>query len=189
MATDSEGQIEGRGQADFARVYEEQIWRVYGFLAYRLGDRETAEDLTQLTFERALRAWARFDPRRSSVTTWLLSIAHHALIDHRRRPRAALEELDERLLPTVAGPEERLAGSSDLVEALGCLSDREREVLALRFGGDLSGQEVAHLLGLTVANVQQISSRALRRLRERLSEPGGATAATASLGQVVPPAL
>ena len=43
-----------RGQADFARVYDEHVWRVYGFLAYRLRDRDVAEDLTQATFERAL---------------------------------------------------------------------------------------------------------------------------------------
>ncbi len=61
-----------RGQSDFARVYEEHVWRVYGFLAYRLRDRHSAEDLTQATFERALRAWSRFDPRRASENTWLL---------------------------------------------------------------------------------------------------------------------
>lgn len=167
-------------------MYEEQIWRVYGFLAYRLSDRETVEDLTQLTFERALRAWARFDPRRASVGTWLLSIAHHALVDYRRRPRAALEELDERVLPTVAGPEERWSGSSELIEAMNSLGDREREVLALRFGGDLTGSEVAQLLGLSVANVQQIGSRALRRLRERLREPDAPAPASATPGTLGP---
>ena len=69
----------------FARVYEEHVWRVYGFLAYRLGDREAAEDLTQATFERALRAWSRYDPARASVATWLLRIAANLLVDHHRR--------------------------------------------------------------------------------------------------------
>ena len=56
---------------DFARVYEEHVWIVYGFLAYRLRDQAAAEDLTQATFEHALRAWSRFDPRRGSERTWL----------------------------------------------------------------------------------------------------------------------
>ena len=72
---------------DFARVYEDAVWRVYGFLAYRVGDRDVAEDLTQTTFERALRAWGRFDPRRGSEATWLLAIARNVLIDHLRRGR------------------------------------------------------------------------------------------------------
>jgi RNA polymerase sigma-70 factor (ECF subfamily) len=62
---------------DFARVYEAQVWRVYGFLAYRLRDRDLAEDLTQTTFEQALRAWGRFDPMRASEATWLLTIARN----------------------------------------------------------------------------------------------------------------
>jgi RNA polymerase sigma factor (sigma-70 family) len=151
-------------------VYEDHVWRVYGFLAYRVSDRETAEDLTQLTFERALRAWPRYDPRRSSPATWLLSIARHALIDHQRRPGAVLTELDERVLPATPGPEERLAGSAELIDALAALDDREREVLALRYGGDLSGHDIAALLGLTPGNVHQISSRALARLRTMLGD-------------------
>jgi RNA polymerase sigma factor (sigma-70 family) len=160
-----------RADTAFARLYEDHVWRVYGFLAYRLGrDRETIEDLTQLTFERALRAWPRFDPQRSSVSTWLLAIAGNALIDHYRRGARVFEELDELALPRVGGPEERFAGSPELVAALGRLAEREREVLALRYGGDLTGPEIAELLGLSLANVQQINSRGLRRLRQLLGE-------------------
>src|SRR5579859_7956934 len=139
------GSIErDRADTGFARLYEDHVWRVYGFLAYRLGgDRETTEDLTQLTFERALRAWPRYDPRRAAVSTWLLAIAHNALVDHYRRGTEVFEEIDERVLPRVRGPEERFAGSPELVSALATLGDREREVLALRYGGDLSGAEVA----------------------------------------------
>jgi len=168
-----------RGQADFARVYEEHVWRVYGFLAYRLHDRDVAEDLTQATFERALRAWGRFDPRRASELTWLLAIARNLLIDHHRRDKSDRNEpIDERLLPGVAGPEQRLSAAPELTEALAQLSDRDREVLALRFGGDLTGPEIADLLDLSLANVQQIVSRALRKLRTLLE--GSAEVASAA---------
>jgi DNA-directed RNA polymerase specialized sigma subunit len=50
-------------------------------------------------------------------------------------------------------------------------------VLALRFGGDLGGPQIAELLGLTLANVQQITSRSLRRLRELLEDAGAAGSA------------
>ena len=56
----------------------------------------------------------------------------------------------------------------ELATALGALGLREREILALRFGADLTGPEIAELLGLTLANVQQILSRSLRRLRAAL---------------------
>jgi RNA polymerase sigma factor (sigma-70 family) len=155
-----------REQSDFARVYDEHVWRVYGFLAYRLRNRDAAEDLTQGTFERALRAWSRFDPRKASEITWLLTIARNLLIDYHRRSRSALTEpIDERASPTVPGPEERLTTSPELLGALAQLGEREREILALRFGGDLSGPEIAATLDLSLANVQQIQSRSLRKLR------------------------
>src|SRR5437016_11643108 len=108
-----------QGEGNFARVYDEHVWRVFGFLAYRVRDRGVAEDLTQATFERALRAWGRFDPRRGSETTWLLAIARNLLIDHHRRDRSAwMEPVDERVLPSIPGPEERLTTSPELDEAL-----------------------------------------------------------------------
>jgi RNA polymerase sigma-70 factor, ECF subfamily len=159
--------------SDFARVYDEHLAHVYGFLAYRLRDRDLAEDLTQVTFERALRAWPRFDPRRASERTWLLVIAKNLVIDHHRRDHPDLPgEIDEHLLPRVPGPEERLTSRPELHEALQQLGEREREVIALRFGADLNGPEIAALTELSLANVQQILSRALRKLRALLEEAG-----------------
>ena len=158
-----------REPADFARVYEEHVWRVYGFLAYRVRDRDLAEDMTQATFERALRGWPRFDPRRGAVSTWLLAIARNLLIDHHRRDRGGGQiELAEDHAAVQAGPEQAAAGSADLHGALRALPAREQEILALRYGGDLTGPEIAAMLDLTLANVQQITSRSLRKLREAL---------------------
>jgi RNA polymerase sigma factor (sigma-70 family) len=165
----------GSGES-FAAVYDEHVWDVYGFFGYRVRSREEAEDLTQATFERALRAWERFDDERATARTWLMSIAHNLLVDHYRRDRSDRQhplpveehqELDggERLEETSLGV------SPELAEALEVLSDRDREVIALRFGGDLTGPEVAEITGLTLANVQQILSRSLRRLREELEGP------------------
>lgn len=176
-----------RGRSDFARLYEEHIWRVYGFLAYRVRDRDAVEDLTQTTFERALRAWSRFDPSRASEATWLLAIARNLLIDHHRRDRSTLvHALDERSEPTVPGPEERFAASPELVSALTSLGDRDREVVALRFGGDLTGPQIASLLGLSLANVQQILSRSLRKLRTLLEEEAPSSAGSRPAGRLGP---
>jgi RNA polymerase sigma factor (sigma-70 family) len=164
MATDRE-------QPDFAQVYERHVWHVYGFLAYRVQEREMVEDLTQATFERALRAWPRFDPRRGSETAWLLTIARNLLIDHHRRDRSArVEPIEERGLRFVAGPEDDPVGSPALAGALTRLDERDRDVLALRFGADLAGGEIAELLGLSLANVHQIMSRSLRKLRSLLED-------------------
>jgi RNA polymerase sigma-70 factor, ECF subfamily len=160
----------------FAEIYDDHVWHVYGFFGFRVGSREEAEDLTQLTFERALGAWSRFDERRASPRTWLMSIAHNLLVDHYRRERSPRHEpipegeAGEAQLGHTDPVEPGLGVSPDLENALAQLGERERELIALRFGGDLTGPEISELTGLTLANVQQILSRSLRRLRAELTE-------------------
>ncbi|MFT3865047.1 MAG: sigma-70 family RNA polymerase sigma factor [Solirubrobacterales bacterium] len=156
---------------DFSSVYDDEVWSVYGFFAYRVPSVADAEELTQRTFERALRAWERFDPERAPVRAWLLAIARNLLIDHYRADvwgrQQAIEEVPEGELGSEL-PEPDLGIEPELARALADLVPRDREILALRFGGDLTGPEIAKLTGLSLANVQQILSRSLRRLRARL---------------------
>ena len=153
---------------DFAGIYDEHVGRVYGFFAYSLRSRDDAEDLTQQTFERALRAWWRFDPARGSASGWLLTIARNLMANHLRSSRtgrvASLEELELEGLPALAD-RHNLGLEPEVERALEQLGPRERELIALRFGGDLEGSEIAALTGLSLANVQQMLSRSLRRMR------------------------
>jgi RNA polymerase sigma-70 factor (ECF subfamily) len=152
-------------QRDFGEIYDEHVWRVYAFFAYRMRSRQDAEDLTQLTFERALAAWKRYDERRAGVNTWLMVIARNLLIDHLRADRSSdlLNDPDLEALP--AEPDAHAIGiDPELEKALASLNTRERELIALRYGADLSGREIADMTDLTLANVQQILSRALRRM-------------------------
>ncbi len=157
--------------AEFLSVYDDYVWRVYGYFTYRLRSREDAEEMTQLTFERAFAAWGRFDPRKGEVSTWLFAIARNALTDYGRRKRAQpfraipVDDVSEGEMPYADGPEQRLGLDPAIAAALGQLSRRERGLLALRYGADLKGAEIAELTGLSVDNVHQVLSRALRRLR------------------------
>lgn len=153
----------------FATVYERHVSQIYGFFAYRLSSREAAEDLTQLTFERALRAWPRYDPQRAAHSTWLFAIARNLLIDHHRADRSASQQPLEGEAERIGVEAEHDLGLSPALEAaLGGLDDRSRELLALRYGADLKGPEIAELTGLSLANVQQILSRGLRQMRAEL---------------------
>lgn len=158
---------------DFGETYEEEMPRVYGYVAYQVAQREEAEDLTQQTFERALSHWDEFDDQRASVTTWLLAIARNLVVDHyrtrsRRPATVPLDELSETQLERSGFSDPELGIGAELEAALASLGERERELIALRYGADLSGPQIAALTGLSVANVQQILSRTLRRLRSEL---------------------
>jgi RNA polymerase sigma-70 factor (ECF subfamily) len=160
---------------DFLQAYDLLVGKIYGFLAYRVRSAADAEDLTQLTFERALRAWPRFDERKANATVWIMAIARNTLIDHQRRerlrnhPSLSAGEVKEADLPTHPGPDELPGPGPELAAALDRLRPREREAVALRFGADLQGSEIAEMLGISVDNVHQLLSRALRKLRDRLA--------------------
>jgi RNA polymerase sigma-70 factor (ECF subfamily) len=159
---------------EFLQAYENHIWDVYGYFAYRGVARSDAEDLTQTTFERALRAWDRFDPEVASAKTWLLAIARNAYIDFRRRDRSgrnlslSADEVGEGDLPTHAGPGERASLEPEIADAIQRLTRREREAIALRFGADMRGPDIAQLLDISLANAQQLLSRGLRKIRREL---------------------
>lgn len=124
-----------------------------------------------MTFERVMKAWDRFDPALASERTWVLAIARNALTDHYRRQRLRTTvSTDEHpalldTLLTVEDPLARQMSADGLAAWLGQLGDRERQVLAMRYGADMSAKEIAESLELTEGNVHQIVSRALRRLR------------------------
>ena len=155
---------------DFERLYAEHAQPLYGFLAYRTGDPMLAEDLLADTFERALRARARFDRRKASEKTWLYAIALNLLRDSARRAKTEARAI-ERMPGETPGPADALAAvehRDEIQRALTILSDEEREAIALRFGGDLTVPEIAKLLKQPLPRVEGRVYRSLRKLRDAL---------------------
>jgi RNA polymerase sigma-70 factor (ECF subfamily) len=158
-----------RGTTTFAVAAEEHLDDVFGYLLYLTRHRETAEDLTGTTFEKALRLWHRFDPRRGSVRTWLLGIARTTALDWfraetRRRRREEAAALPERV------DEEFVEGLSPRLQAaLTLLSAADREIVALRVVLEIDGEATARVLGISPTAVSTRLSRALKRLEEKVT--------------------
>jgi RNA polymerase sigma factor (sigma-70 family) len=158
--------------SEFEQLYADHADALFGFLAYRLGDRSRAEDVLGEAFERALRARGRYDPSRASAKTWLYSIALNCLRDQHRRALAETRAM-ERVLAGVAtnGSDSwisRVEDREQLGRALEALSEEEREAIALRYGGELTAPEMAAVLGEKLTTVEGRVYRALRKLREEL---------------------
>ena len=157
---------------EFERLYEAEAQGLFGFLAYRTGDRALAEDQLADTFERALRKRGGFDRRRGSSKTWLYAIALNLLRDNARRSGAEARAL-ERAGPAPAGGAELgdAVEHRDVVQrALTVLSPEEREAIALRFGAELTVPEIAEALREPLTTVEGRVYRALRKLRGELAE-------------------
>ena len=155
--------------ASFATTAEAHLDDVYGYLVYLTRDRTLSEDLAAETFEKALRLWKRFDPRRASARTWLCQIARTTALDwfraeerrHRREETVARPDATETDMPEGLSPE--------LEAALASLSAGEREVIALRILLELDGEEAARVLGISPTAVSTRLSRALTKLEERMT--------------------
>ena len=148
------------------------IRSVYAFVAYRIGAGHDAEDVTGEVFERALRYRRGYDPAKGAPLAWLVGIARRVLAD---RALSAAEPVAE--VPETPAPGEL---ERDAVErltlgtALARLSDRDRELLALRYGADMKAAEIARVLESTTNAVEVAVHRALRRLRAIMEKEASA---------------
>jgi RNA polymerase sigma-70 factor (ECF subfamily) len=145
---------------------EPLIARVYAYVAYRIGEGPDAEDVTSDVFERALRYRGSYDPRKGEPIGWLLGIARRCIDDagaRRAVPVAAAPDV-----PAPGDLEQEVSERLTLDAALATLDERDRELVALRYGADLTARQIAALLGVRTNTVEVALHRALARLRAAL---------------------
>ncbi len=161
-------------EADFEAVYHTELPRIYNFFRYRVGDGPLAEDLTSETFERAWRNRARYRHDLSAFSTWLFTIARRIVIDHYRKPRLEMPLDDLPYLPAEINPEDAAFQQADfarLSALLSRLEDRDRELVALKYGAGLTNRTIAGLTGLSESNVAVILHRVVQTLRQQWEVP------------------
>ena len=154
------------GQSPLRRP-EPLIRAVYAYVAYRIGPGPDADDLTSDVFERALRYQESFDPDKGTPTAWLIGIARRCVDGHLGRPTSIpLEDA-----PEVAADddlEEATVRKLSIQEAVSRLGDRDRDLIALRYGADLTARDISELLSLSLNAVEVALHRAIERLKQTL---------------------
>ncbi|MDX9955379.1 MAG: sigma-70 family RNA polymerase sigma factor [Anaerolineae bacterium] len=156
---------------DWNAIYTDALPRVYNYFRYRVGAGPLAEDLTAATFEKAWRGRLRYRRDLGAFTTWLFTIAHNVAVDHFRRhdPALSLEESPPgaATAPSAEALAQRRADFARLSALLAQLPEREQELIALKYGADLTNRHIAAITGLTESNVGVILHRAIGKLREQ----------------------
>jgi RNA polymerase sigma-70 factor (ECF subfamily) len=162
----------------FLGYYDEYFPRVYQYIRYRCNDPHIADDLTANVFEKALANFHHYSPRRGPFGGWLFAIARNVVNAHLRstsqRWSVSIEKLQEQACHNPL-PEEAIISvetQSELIVALEGLSPRERDLLGLKFGAQLTNRQISALTGLTESNVGIILYRALHKLRGLLNSRG-----------------
>lgn len=158
---------------EFVDVYDDHVGPLWRYVRSRVPDPYAAEDLTAEVFSRAWKGWGRFDPQRGNAAAWLFGIAHNVVADWwRHRPAEVAMEDPATPDPDVAatsldpaGEPLRREATERVAAAVTELSERDRDALALRYGGGLAVADVAAVLGVSLSAAKMTLSRALERLR------------------------
>ena len=145
---------------------------VFGYLRHVLRDRAAAEDVHQQVFTEIWRRGAQYDAERGSLATWALTIARSRAVDELRRRRP--EPVDPAQLPETVqpAPQEAALDRWRVAHLLARLPSEERDLLRLRFYGDLTQTEIARRTGLPLGTIKSRMISGLERLRGLLDEEG-----------------
>lgn len=153
----------------FEALYRASAADLHAYAASLLRDRVAAEDVVSLAFERAYRRRRLFNARRGTARAWLFAIARNAALDElRRRKRdAAVAAGDD---AATEFDDDAAAGRIAVRAALAQLHARDRELLLLKFHGQLTNAELGRVIGTSETNAGTRLHRALNRLREGFDE-------------------
>jgi RNA polymerase sigma-70 factor (ECF subfamily) len=161
----------------FGVLYERYRQPIHAYLRSRTSTDEDAADLTQQVFLRALEALPRYRPRQVALSAWLFRIARNAAVDFHRRSHAAitwdlvpvgLQPIAQTNLEATIIHQESLVRLRELF--LG-LNPESRELLTLRFVGQLTAPEIAAVIGAREAATRKRLTRLLQSLKERYDAP------------------
>jgi RNA polymerase sigma-70 factor (ECF subfamily) len=164
--------------AVFRHACESHLPAVFSYVRYRVHSADIAEELTSTVFVRALERLPSFDPSRGEMLHWIFRIARNVVTDHlragRRWPVVPIEWVSERG-SSDATPERAVAESEvqdRLMHSLKRLRQRDRDVIGMKFGADLTNRDIARVTGLTEGHVAVLIRRALNRLKTLLESHG-----------------
>lgn len=173
--------LQARDHAAWSTLYCALEPRVRSFLLRRVGA-DAADDAVAETMTRALSGIDRYRPGPAGVAGWVFGIARHVASDHHRRAgrhERAMRSLSVREPPGSEPGDEilNLDERSELAEAFGRMTAKDRELLELRVVAGLSAEATASVLGKRPGAVRTAQSRALAKLRQHLADIAAASPA------------
>ena len=155
-------------QEALAQVHELYYDAIYRYIAYRVNDLQTAEDLTSEVFIRFLHAIQQKNAPQNTIRGWLFGTASLILKEHyRKKKRTQLTELDDALSEEWIEPIEKIEAQEDkkaLRQALSNLTEEQQQVLALRFGYEMPVRDVAETMNKSEGSVKMLQVRAIAAL-------------------------
>lgn len=159
-------------QEGFASVFEEYGKNIFRYIYVRVGNRRSlAEDLTQDVFERVWSNRDKYDSERASVKTWIFTIARNRLTDYYRKKREVPVDPETDVVDkSTVDHEENVEKKSLLYNSIRELSDKDRELITLRYIEEMDLEEIAEIMDMSYDATKVAAHRALKRLKGKINE-------------------
>lgn len=156
-----------RGNRDaLQKIVIKYYQKIYMYIYYRVGNRETAEDLTQETFLHLTKSIQSFVPM-AKFSTWLYQIAHNIVVDYLRSVPDLAYEIPEQIEEAKTGQVEQ---QIDILAMLQRLSQEQRECIVLYYFQDLRQRDIADILGVPLSTVKTRIRRGLAHCKKIMME-------------------
>ncbi|MFA5866712.1 MAG: sigma-70 family RNA polymerase sigma factor [Actinomycetota bacterium] len=154
----------------FGEIYELYVDGIYRYVFYRLFDKKDAEDVTEEVFIKAMNGIAGYQADKGSFTGWLYGIARNTVIDYFRlvRRETAVVEAAAARRTEKAGDETDAFVVEMIRQALGDLTEEQREVIVLRFYAGLKISEIAEHMDKPESAIKALQRRASLKLAKSL---------------------
>jgi len=171
LSKETDKNLAGSGEEILVNAFNTYYLKIFHFFCSHMSDYTQAQDLAGEVFLRAASAWRTYDASKGAISTWIFTIAQNILKDYWKKKKFEMVELEEAQDNiNVEEIAERLEESEALTKAMSFLSEKEREVIRLKYFGGLKNTEIAELTGLSASNTAVMAYRALEKLRERLEK-------------------
>ena len=161
---------------DLIQVFEVYHKRVYSYFYYRVNDTNAAEDLTSQVFEKVIKNRTSYQKEKAPIGIWVFAIAKNCLNNYFRQQKryqfAPIDTIVEWFSNKETPEDYVLMGERNvkLHQSVNRLKERERNIIALKFGAGLSNRDIASIIEISETNVGSILYRSIKKLKKEMEK-------------------
>lgn len=155
-------------------IFDQYYDLLFRYIYHHIGNRLTAEDLTSDVFRNLLEQLKQGRGPTQSLKAWLYRVAHNLMVDELRRGKYRQhDELDENQQTPdlhIGDQVQKSIEEQTLLKAINSLTEKQRDVISLKFMFGLENEEIAQVLGINIGTVKALQFRGLQALRRYLEK-------------------
>ena len=163
-------QVQDGDKNAFGKIYDHFVEQIYRFIYFKVGEKETAEDLTQTVFLKALERIGSYR-RDSQFASWLFAITRNSITDYfrGRKTKISLDKIAEPEVPDNTQALEVQEDVDQLLKIIRSLGEDEQEIIVLNCVEQYNISEIAQMTDKTENNLRVLKHRALKKIKEKIN--------------------